>query len=518
MKTALVILMFAPVAVNIYILYYLFSRKDRGKSVYFAILSIALIFYSIGYMLELSSASVDAAIMALKIENIGIPLVAPIFLLGVLSLFKPNSLKKWMFIATLAYGMLFATLVVFNESHHLYYASVEIVNYGKITMVKLEHGPLFFVQQATVLVFVIITGIYMVQLYIKGGKQLKRRLTPLIICVLLAYIVDIINILAIVPFDLMPIFMTLLAAVLTATIRKNNMLDLLSIAASAALDTMYDSIIILENDWTFLFCNDSAEKLFPQIRDITVSNEVTRLEGWPEELGPKTQPCEVTFSIATEDGEVSTYMARISTVVNEQKKPIGWSIVIRDDTVVTRLMVRLEAQAAHDPLTGIYNRRHFIAVFEKELSASSRLAMGLSLIMFDIDHFKNVNDTYGHLAGDKVLRHVTEVIKAQLRPYDMFARYGGEEFVILTIADDEVGGLETLANRLRSSLENTAYKDGELEIQVTASFGAIVLQPSMTTIDEAIIAVDKAMYTAKALGRNRVVFERMSEADGSAQK
>ena len=514
MKSALIILMFAAVAVNIYLLYYLFSRRDRGRSVYFSILSAALIFYSIGYILELSSSTVDMAIMALKIENIGIPFVAPMFLLAMISLFRPNRLKNWMFVSVVLYSLALAAVVIFNESHQLFYTSVELAKYGETTMVKLGHGVLFYIHQAILFVFVVIMSTFMINLYAKGGKQLRKRLIPLIICIAVAFAADIFNVLSVVPIDLMPIFMTALATVMTMTIRKYNMLDLLSIASGAALDTMYDSIIILENDWTFLFCNDSAERLFPQILDMTFADDVTRLDGWPKELGPQTQPCEVTFSVTQENGDIFTYMARVSAVINEQKKQIGWSIVIRDDTVVTHLMERLEAQAAHDPLTGIYNRRHFMAVFEKELSASSRLAMGLSLIMFDIDYFKDVNDTYGHLVGDKVLRHVTKTIQTQLRTYDMFARYGGEEFVILTIADEE-GGLEMLANRLRLSLEKNVFSDGELKIPVTASFGAVLLQPALTTIDDAIVTVDKAMYTAKALGRNKVVFERMTEATGS---
>jgi two-component system cell cycle response regulator len=166
---------------------------------------------------------------------------------------------------------------------------------------------------------------------------------------------------------------------------------------------------------------------------------------------------------------------------------------------------RLQRLAALDPLTGIYNRRFGMARLREEFSRAVRAATPLGVMMFDIDHFKKVNDTYGHLAGDRVLTQVAKTARAALREGDILMRYGGEEFlVILPTASKE--NARAISERLRHMLEETSVADGDQVIRVTISVG-VTSYPEFDVAGEQDLVkrADEALYSAKESGRNRVV-------------
>ena len=158
-----------------------------------------------------------------------------------------------------------------------------------------------------------------------------------------------------------------------------------------------------------------------------------------------------------------------------------------------------------DGLTGVHNKRYFLDFLERELSSAHRHGHPLSLVMFDIDHFKRVNDDRGHLAGDAVLKDLSGRVKPRIRREDLFARYGGEEFAAILTATPMVGGLK-FAENLRVLVESTPFEfDGE-RFTVTVSLGvASVHQQSEITVEQFIKQADGNLYEAKHGGRNRVV-------------
>jgi len=165
----------------------------------------------------------------------------------------------------------------------------------------------------------------------------------------------------------------------------------------------------------------------------------------------------------------------------------------------------LEQIANLDGLTGIYNHRYFQESLDRELNRSMRSGRGLSLILIDLDKFKDVNDCYGHQAGDFVIREACRVWREQLRDYDLLARYGGEEFVVIL---PETCGEEALvvAEKLREITAMHAFEDGTRSYRVTASFGVAVYDPEedMVGKDKLIEQADTALYKAKENGRDRV--------------
>jgi diguanylate cyclase (GGDEF)-like protein len=162
-----------------------------------------------------------------------------------------------------------------------------------------------------------------------------------------------------------------------------------------------------------------------------------------------------------------------------------------------------ELMAITDPLTGIFNRRHFMEIVRISIEKARRSNENCYFIMFDIDKFKLVNDTYGHQIGDKVLLDVTTRIKADIRPYDLFARYGGEEFIVFTSGVSKTEVIE-MTERLRKSLCSRKYEYDNINIEASASFG-IAHMPDYN-LDKSLKQSDEALYTAKRNGRNCVVY------------
>ena len=172
-----------------------------------------------------------------------------------------------------------------------------------------------------------------------------------------------------------------------------------------------------------------------------------------------------------------------------------------------KLSQKLKDMAHNDPLTGIYNRRFFMELATFQMARSTRTSIDCFIMIFDLDHFKAVNDTHGHLAGDEVLREVARRVKNTIRPYDVLGRYGGEEFIVLitdVIPINKDNALNA-AERIRNEICKMPVVFEETEIPVSASIGIAYAAP-VNDLAKAIKLADEALYVAKETGRNRVVF------------
>lgn len=200
------------------------------------------------------------------------------------------------------------------------------------------------------------------------------------------------------------------------------------------------------------------------------------------------------------DGEKYFEEKTITPLKNEGGEIISFISTGKDITERIEMQQQLEKLATTDQLTGIYNRHKFEQLFESELEREKRYQFNLSLIMFDIDYFKNVNDTFGHDVGDSVLKRVVQIVSENTRAVDIFARWGGEEFLILCPNTEEVQAV-SLAEKLRKEIESKSF---ERVNHITCSFGVTSYKVAETK-ESFIKRVDEAMYEAKQTGRNKVV-------------
>ncbi|MBL8151429.1 MAG: GGDEF domain-containing protein [Blastocatellia bacterium] len=190
---------------------------------------------------------------------------------------------------------------------------------------------------------------------------------------------------------------------------------------------------------------------------------------------------------------------------NGDKLKVGDTILKFEvkDTLDISYHEKLYNQATRDPLTGLWNRNYVQAEFDKIISLSSRYNRPFSLLLFDIDFFKSVNDTYGHHVGDLVLKKTAQLIMSQLRAHDVAGRYGGEEFISL-MPDTSIEGALVAAERLRQEIELFDFSLFGCLRRVTISIGIAQFPICGRTSEELIKQADAALYTAKQTGRNRV--------------
>jgi diguanylate cyclase (GGDEF)-like protein len=169
----------------------------------------------------------------------------------------------------------------------------------------------------------------------------------------------------------------------------------------------------------------------------------------------------------------------------------------------TRLYERTQVLSITDDLTTLYNRRGFFELGQREFERARRFDRSLAAIMFDIDHFKLVNDTHGHSAGNLVLNELGGLCRAELRDVDLLGRYGGEEFVAL-LPETAIGGGLQVAERLRRRVAGHVFKTGRIDLNITISLGIAILDGNAQTLTELIDLADQALYAAKRAGRNRI--------------
>jgi two-component system cell cycle response regulator len=172
-----------------------------------------------------------------------------------------------------------------------------------------------------------------------------------------------------------------------------------------------------------------------------------------------------------------------------------------------------------DPLTGLANRRHFRAVLEREIDRVTRSGEAALLLMLDIDHFKQINDTHGHMAGDAVLQSVARTLSASVRPMDTLARYGGEEFAVVLPAC-QAGFGKVVAERIRRAVANTPVRiSPSVQVNVTLSIGgAFAMQWIRSTTLLWTDRADQQLYAAKSMGRNCVSIEEQPDSTVSAEE
>jgi diguanylate cyclase len=277
----------------------------------------------------------------------------------------------------------------------------------------------------------------------------------------------------------------------------------------AIAETANDAIIMADSDGKIIFWNRSATRIFGYSQSEILGRPLTllmprNLQDLHQEGLKKTREREstVTGRVSEMTGvrkDGSSFPIELSVSMWKSGDETFFSGIIRDITKRKSLEAALEKMATTDSLTGTLNRSKFQETALTELQRAVRYSHPLSLLMFDIDHFKKVNDTFGHLAGDEVLRKISSIVSRNLRGTDSLARWGGEEFVVIAPETDIVDA-GILAERIRKEVADETFEGPR---QVTVSFG-IAAYREKETLDDIIRRADEALYRAKAAGRNRV--------------
>ncbi|AEM79709.1 LOW QUALITY PROTEIN: response regulator receiver modulated diguanylate cyclase with PAS/PAC sensor [Thermoanaerobacter wiegelii Rt8.B1] len=281
---------------------------------------------------------------------------------------------------------------------------------------------------------------------------------------------------------------------------------------STIMESAGDAIIMIDDKGNVTFWNPAAERILGYSREEIIGKELHALMIQDERLYEVYRKAFKRFRLTGKGNTVGKtielkarhkngYEIDVELSLSAVKIKDAWHAIgiIRDISERKRLEELLYHQSITDPLTNIYNRRFFMQMLEQEIERVKRNKKLFSLIMFDLDHFKKVNDRFGHAAGDMVLKSVADTVKERIRKTDCFARWGGEEFIIL-LPETSLNNAVDLAEELRKQISR-------IELQgigdVTASFGVTEYRDT-DTIDTVLIRVDNMLYEAKGAGRNCV--------------
>ena len=194
--------------------------------------------------------------------------------------------------------------------------------------------------------------------------------------------------------------------------------------------------------------------------------------------------------------------SEVLPLLDDETEPM-YSLIMRDISERREASEQHRLATACDHLTGIANRRAFFEAAEREIARRKKSPRPLSLVLFDADHFKAVNDTYGHPAGDAVLCHLAKLLMSTFRQVDVVARVGGEEFAVLLPSTDLQTALK-IANRLRENVESQVVEVDGVKIRFTVSGGVASMDENTSSLDAVMKLADKALYQAKSSGRNRI--------------
>lgn len=281
------------------------------------------------------------------------------------------------------------------------------------------------------------------------------------------------------------------------------------------VDILPVGVWIIDETGKILYGNSAGQRIWGGVSYVGIE-QFGDYKGWWVATGKRIAPEEWAAARAVRNGETSIdeeveiecfdgtrkIILNSAMPIRDDKNAIVGAVIVNHDiTERKRFENQLRDMAERDSLTNTYNRRHLYEILEAEIERASRYGTALSVVMFDIDRFKKVNDTHGHLAGDRVLVKIAEIVREELRSVDLLARYGGEEFMIVTPGIGRPQAV-TLAERLRTRIATANFDPVP---QVTCSFG--VYQFDGDTMDSFIRHVDDLLYKAKEKGRNCVVTE-----------
>lgn len=286
-----------------------------------------------------------------------------------------------------------------------------------------------------------------------------------------------------------------------------------------------EGLLVINRKGEVLTMNQEAEQLLGwQAHEIIGRNLGIVFPLFPEDLARADDKCLVARAIneripyrkdsvsfrRKQGGSISVSFS--VAPLQKDQHVLGAIITFRDITERLQLQAELQVMAKHDPLTGVKNRGEIERLLHQEWIRAERYQHQLAILMLDIDHFKQINDIYGHQAGDKVLQHACTEMERQLRESDQLGRYGGEEFLIV-LPETNLPSAQTIAERLRRSMADlTVSVDSHTQVRFTVSIGVGSYPGSAQDVEKLVQLADRYLYKAKNSGRNRVMATNLTLA------
>lgn len=501
---------------SLYLCASVFAKRHKYTKIaaFFTFYTASIAIYCFGAAFGLVATTLEEMKFWTVVQYIGMPASAPLGLLFVLY-YLGIKLTWQRCAALLTIPAISFLMVATNDFHHLHYRIFEIDPILGIPYIHQEIGVWYLVHGAYTFACMLVATLLILFRWRETTSTYRPQLVALFFGQLVPMATAFIYLVGLTPpgIDPVPMVLWLTSLLYLWSINSSRLFTIMPIAKDRVFNSINDGVIVLDEAHRMIEFNRAAKNMFPELERSLHGLKFEKL--WLD-LTREAVPFKIEAAEAVQEiqlvrqGVEYTYHVRISSLAYVGNTT-GFLLIFADITELKKLQTQLERQAYYDELTGIFNRRAFYTTCSQRFDDAQAHGKPFAVALIDIDHFKMVNDTYGHYIGDQMLQHVVEVCQSQLGEEVLFARYGGEEFV-LAIENHTVTAVFELAEAIRKSVEQTPLTIGELRIAATISTGVALLDCSETTSLQLLLNnADLALYAAKEKGRNRVEMYAVSE-------
>lgn len=466
-------------------------RRGSPVVVFFVLLCFASSIYAFGYAMEMTRLVPEAIKTWSRVEYMGIPFITSFHFLFVLHFVTSGRrIPKVLIVLPLLVSFIIMTIRQTNHIHWQYYTSLAFESHNGFMMMIFGKGLWYWIFAGYNVFGIVISAVLIAAYLIRSSKVSRQQGVLLLLGSILPIIPYIVHVSGFFPrgIDIIPAAITLSMIVFYFAVFRYNLFSLIPIGRDRLVETMTEAVIVLNKQHCVADANPSARREFCLEGIDPVGRDVS-------DVMPLLDSALVSGERTKANGKVWE-ITRIP-LPSTRRSTEGVLIVAHDVT-------ELERMAREDMLTGLLNRHSWDDAVLTEMLRLSRHGRYGSVIFVDLDHFKHVNDSHGHAAGDAVLKTVGKVLKDGVRRPDLVGRYGGEEFVIFLPESRPEEAVE-VAERLRIDLMEEIVISSSIEVSVTGSFGiAGCLIKTDTSLEDLVNVADKALFKSKQSGRNRV--------------
>jgi diguanylate cyclase (GGDEF)-like protein len=476
-------------------------RRPARGSVSLVVLLLALGWWDITYAIFWADLPGLTPYFWLDITYVGAVIVPTSLLVFALQLNGGENWLKPPVIVVLCLEPLLVTLALWSDPwHNLFFGGQREMNAGMI----LNGGAVFWGNVVYSYALILMAFVLFLRGFFKATGLYRKQAGMILLGLGITWLNSIIFVLGKNPLpgaDNTPFSFTLTGLFFAHALFRYRLLDVVPIARSMLVDSMSDGIVVLDSRNRLVDMNPVASELLAQAQ---IGDPLEKIEEvLPEIVRQFHDKDNLSAEIMLENP--TRYLdLRISPVVDSRQQALGRLIVWRDITQLKLLQLELNELATRDMLTHAYNRRHFEELSRVEWARSVRFSHSMSLVLLDIDHFKEVNDSQGHQTGDLVLAEFAKLCEQAKRDEDIFARWGGEEFIFLL---PETEGMQAFlfARRLGKLISETPIKGNDSLVNITCSLGVTSSNTTDDSLEAMFQRADQALYEAKRAGRNRAV-------------
>ena len=480
-------------------------RSQISKRNYFLLMQTMISVYLVGHLLKITSANAEEAFAAAKVMYIGFCFAVPFVLFFVADYFNFKLHPVLIKLPVLVQSLTSVIIMWSTKSHGLIYRDYHYAG-GVSERLIFGVGPLYPATYAFPVLYMLLTFGLLLYHIKKWKKVYRTKLVLLFVSLLFPFMTSVIYLLSTVAgintdhANLAPHSLLIMNLCLYLVVMRYNIFEIISMATVSAIEYIKEGFILVDENNNYLSSNPAAAKVFPELAKLPRGESIYSVRSWPEELR-EIENNPVEFSIQHES--ISYFRASVSPIFSKTLSLMAKIILFSDVTDSVTLMKQLENAACIDSLTSLYNRKHFSDLANVNIKRALRLKQPMYLGMLDLDFFKKINDTYGHSAGDLILKTTADIIRNTIRSYDLVGRYGGEEFVFLITDMAPPPELLKLVERIRTNIENHVAVYDDIEIKFTCSIGVTQFLED-DTLETSLKRADIALYVAKNAGRNQV--------------